>query len=183
MIRFSFTANTRDLRYLSRTDKLLQKALYMAKKDTMRLLKNEAARQVSAQYWLTQKQVKEAIREEPAGIRVRSGMLSLEKYKISPTHPAGGKRKLLGAVKRSGGLKPLGNAFLRPARGGGFKPYMRPSNGKGRPKLITGPSIAQTVGNPEIMERLQARAGETFQNRADFYVSRLGIFAPKGGWR
>ena len=183
MIRFSFTASTMDLRPLSRTDKLLQKALYMAKKDTMRLIKNEAARLASAEYWVTQKQVKEAVREEPAGIRVRSGMLSLEKYKITPTRPTGGKRPLLGAVKRSGGLKPLGkNVFLGTGKGG-YRPYIRPERGKGRPKLLVGPSIAQLVGNPEIMEKLQDRASQTFEKRADFYVAKLGFFAPKGGWR
>ena len=180
MIRFSFTASTMDLRPLSKTDKLLQKALYMAKKDTMRLLKNEAARQVSAEYYVTQKQVKEAVRDEPSGIRVRSGMLSLDKYKISPTRPVKGRR-ILGAVKR-GPLKPLGPSFLRMARGV-YKPFSRPERGKGRPKLITGPSIAQLVGNPNIIEKLQEKAAQTFQNRADFYVSKLGMFAPKGGWR
>lgn len=175
MIRFSFTSSTRDLRALSRTDRLVQKALYMAKKDTMRLLKNEAARQVSAKYYVTQKQVKESIRDEPNGIRVRSGMLSLEKYKISPTRPVRG-RPILGAVKR-GPLKPIGPSFLRMARGV-YKPFTRPIRGQGRPKLITGPSIAQLVGNEDIMNTLQAKAAQTFQNRADFYLSKLGMFAP-----
>ena len=181
MIRYTFTANTQDIRRFSRSDRLLQKALYMAKKDTMRLLKNEAARLVSSQYYVTQKQVKEAIREEPSGIRVRSGMLSLDKYKISPTHPTKGRRQILGAVKR-GPLKPIGPSFLRLARGV-YKPFSRPERGQGRPKLITGPSIAQLVGNEQILAQLETKAAQTYEKRADFYVSKLGIFAPKGGWR
>lgn len=181
MIRFTFTSQTQDIRRFSRSERLMQKALYMAKKDTMRLIKNEAARLVASQYYLTQKQVKDTIREEPSSIRVKSGMLSLDKYKISPTRPSKSKRQILGAVKR-GPLKPIGPSFLRLARGV-YKPFSRPERGQGRPKLITGPSVAQLVGNEEILAKLEERAAKTYENRADFYVSQLGFYVPKGGWR
>lgn len=185
MIRYTFTAQTQDIRRFARGDRQIQKALFMAKKDTMRMLKNEAARQVSSMYYVTQKQVKEAITEYPSGIRVRSGMLSLEKYKITPTRPTKSKKQLLGAVKR-GPLKPIGPSFLRLARGV-YKPFSRPERGMGRPKLITGPSIAQLVGNQQIMEQLEVKAAKTYEARADFYVSQLAaslhMHIPKGAWR
>ena len=150
----------------------VEKAISMAQKDAAKKLASLAGKYVASQYWLKQKDVRKTISLVQSGIRVRSTRLGLEKYKISPTIPFTGKH-LKGAVKRSGGLKPLDKAaFVWSSAGNGA--YMRQNKARYPVKHIIGPAIPQIIDNPDVITPLQEEAANVFQKRFQHYISRLG---------
>jgi len=81
---------------------------------------------------------------------------------------------LRGAVRKDSGIKPLGrNAFLL-STSGGYKPVARLTRRRYPLKVMTGPSIAQAVGNDETGELLQERAEELFTRRLNEYLEKIG---------
>lgn len=156
-------------------DAALDKAVRMAQQDAARKLKSATAKYVSAQYWLTAGFVRKHITALPAGIKVSSKRLGLEKYKLSPMSPPKHRYVLTAAVKRSGGMKALtkraflwryvkGLPFMRTAKDGWLYPVKR----------LVGPAIPQLVDNPGVVEHIQEEGTQTFNKRLRHYISRIG---------
>lgn len=172
MIRITVTSQTADFRTLQDLPPQLQKALGLARRDAIKKLSGYTAKLTAEQNYITQSEVKKATRIEPTGLRVRSGMRALDKYKVSPKAPRKRGYTLMGAVKR-GALKPLGaNAFLKRS-GGKWRPYVRLTPNRKPYKLMYGPSIAQLVGSENNLPLIEERAHELFTNRAKYWTDRL----------
>lgn len=169
MISVKVKADKSPLGELRALPKRLRMAVLNAHRYAVAELKKLAVAETTQKYYLTKGQIKKAMSNTPSGFKVSSGMLGLEKYKLTPKTPRK-KYVLRGAVKRDSGIKPLGrNAFLLRTH-----PVARKTKKRYPLKALYGPSIAQAVGNDETGELLQERAEELFTNRVNEYLSRMG---------
>ena len=175
MIRVRVKTNKSPLGALRGLPKDLRMAVLNAHRHVVAELKKIAVAETVQKYYLTKGQITKTMTTIPGGFKVSSGMLSLDKYKLTPKTPRR-KYSLMGAVRKDSGLKPLGsNAFLMRLPSGKYKPAMRKGRARLPVKVITGPSIAQAVGNDETGELLQQRAEELFTNKVNEYLSRMGV--------
>lgn len=173
MISVKVKSRKSDLKALASLPKEVRLAYLNAKRYAVSELKKLAVSETVQKYYLTKGAIRKAMHDTPSGFKVSSGMLPLNKYKLTPKTPRR-KYSLMGAVKRDSGLKPLGrNAFLMNL-GGNWKPAARKTRRRYPLKVITGPSIAQAVGNDETGEMLQQRAEELFTKKLNEALARLG---------
>lgn len=97
-------------------------------------------------------------------------MLGLAAYKHSPkTDSTGANRKRVRvSVKREGGMKPLGQAFV-------WQGKIMQRVGKKRLPIEKklGPSIPSIIGNPEVVEAIEERTDEMIVKRLDHEVNRI----------
>ncbi|MBQ7215231.1 MAG: hypothetical protein IJS39_04525 [Synergistaceae bacterium] len=169
MIQVKVKANNSALGALQDLPKAARLAVLNAHRSAVSELKKLAISETVSKYYLTKGQITKAMKSTPTGFKVSSGMLSLDKYKLTPKKRTK-KYTLKGAVKRDSGLQPLGrNAFLM-----GTHPVSRLTKRRFPTKVITGPSIAQAVGNDETGELLQERAEELFSAKVNEALARLG---------
>ncbi|MBR0035002.1 MAG: hypothetical protein IJP54_04960 [Synergistaceae bacterium] len=170
MISVKVKAGKSQLGSLRNMPKILRIAVLNAHRAAIAELKQLAVSETVQKYYISAGRIRSAMRSTSTGFTVRSAMLSMDKYKLSPTKPRR-KYTLIGAVKREGGLKPLGpNAFLY-----GKHPFKREGRSRLPISLITGPSIAQIVGNDETGELLQERAEKLFNEKLNAALSKMGV--------
>ena len=174
MITVKVKSKKSDLKELASLPKEVRLAVLNAKRYAVSELKKLAITETVQKYYLTKGAIRKAMHDTPSGFKVSSERLTLDKYKLAPKAPRK-KYTLMGAVKRDSGLKPLGkNAFLM-RLGGAWKPVARLTRRRYPLKVITGPSIAQAVGNDDTGEILQARAEELFSQKLNEALTRLGV--------
>lgn len=174
MISVKVKTDTKALGALRDLPKKLRLAVLNAHRYAISELKKTAIEETVRKYYLTRQQIKKTMKSTPMGFKVSSQMLTLDKYKLMPKKPTK-KYSLRGAVKHESSIKPLGkNAFLLRTKGG-YKPVVRLTKRRFPIKVITGPSIAQAVGNDETGEMLQARAEELFSKKLEEYMSKRGM--------
>ncbi|MBQ7560968.1 MAG: phage tail protein [Synergistaceae bacterium] len=169
---------------LAHIPKAFSKAQSAAIARTLDHMKTRAAQLASSKYYAKSGEIKRAItvqkKGQNAGAMIsRGARKSLADYKISPAKQKLGRRqgKLRGAVKKDGGLKNLGKAFLIPS-GGRYLPYIRVGRGRWDIKRLMSPAIPQIIGNEEITQELSQEAGRYFDGRLRHEVMRqLGVFA------
>lgn len=155
------------------------KSIKQAQGDTLKSLRAYLVREITSEYWLKAGQVRQSITISRPVLRVRSGMLTLDKYKLSPTRVRGHKgRPLMGAVRKSGGLKPLGRRAFLLSRGSGVKPFMRVGRTRLPVKVITGPSIAQLAGAPDRELEITRHVEDVFTRRFEYW---FGVNSQKVG--
>ena len=75
-----------------------------------------------------------------------------------------------GAVKRAGGLKPIQSAFLF-AKGGNIYAAIRDAT---RIRTLMSPSVPQIMKNKETVAEAEQKARETFKNRLEHELKRVG---------
>ena len=148
---------------------------------TMDGLRTDAVRETSKKYFVKAKDVRSSITFRKAtagnlmGVMMSKGKRhSLADYQLTPSSPKpGGKTQLKGAVKREGGLKSLGPAFLVKRAGGRYFPFYRVGSGSGnRYKGI------QSLISPETVKAMEHGAEERFAKRLDHEIKQLlGIFS------
>lgn len=148
MINIAVRTNTQSVKELQKKlrgfPKEFRLAVLNAHRYAVSEIKKLAVEKTAHAYYLTRGQVRKSITASRTGFKVSSGMLSLDKYKLTPKTPSK-KYVLKGAVKRSRTIKPLGNnAFLLKTRGG-YKPVARLTRKRYPLKVLTGPSIAQAA--------------------------------------
>ena len=157
---------------------------------TMDGLRTDAVRETSKKYFVKAKDVRSSITFRKAtagnlmGVMMSKGKRhSLADYQLTPSSPKpGSKTQLKGAVKREGGLKSLGPAFLVKRAGGRYFPFYRVGSGsgnryKGIQSLIS-PSMPQIIKNEETVEAMERGAEERFAKRLDHEIKQLlGIFS------
>lgn len=174
MISVKVKSSGSRMKELASLPKAARMAVLNAQRYAVSELKKLAVEETVSKYYLTKGQIKKAMQNTPAGFRVSSGMLSLEKYKLSPASPRK-KYSLSAGVRKDTGMKPLGrNAFLVQGNGK-FRPVARLTKRRYPIKPMYGPSIAQAVGNDETGELLQERAEELFRQKLEEAMSRLGM--------
>ena len=160
-------------------------AVARAANRTMYGMGTDAARETAKRYFVKPGDVKKSIEYRKAtasnllGTMISRGKRhSLADYQLTPKSPqAGRKAALKGAVKREGGLKPLGPAFLIKRAGGRYFPFYRVGSGsgnryKGIQSLIS-PSMPQIIKNEETVKVMEQGAEERFSKRLDHEVMRL----------
>ena len=164
-------------------------AVARAANRTMYGMGTDAARETSKRYFVKFGDVKKSIEYRKAtagnlmGAMVSKGKRhSLANYQLTPKSPSAGKKSALkGAVKRDGGLKSLGPAFLVKKAGGRYFPFYRvgASGGqkfKGIQSLIS-PSMPQIIKNEETVSVMEQKAEERFRTRIeheiDYILDRL----------
>ena len=173
MIDVRVRSGLRGLKEFKELPKRVQLAMLNAQRYAIAELKKTAIRETVRKYYLTRGQITHAMRSTPSGFIVSSKRLSLEQYKLSPRSP-GRKYLLRGAVKKDSGMKMLGhNAFLFKVSQG-YKPVKRLTRRRYPLKVITGPSIAQAVGNDETGELLEAKAEELFTTALNEKLAKMG---------
>lgn len=173
MISVKVKTDTKALGALNGLPKRLRMAVLNAHRYAVAELKKIAVAETVQKYYLTRGQITGKMKSTPTGFKVSSEMLTLDKYKLMPKSPRK-KYVLRGGVRKDTGLKPQGrNAFLLKTSGG-YKPVARLTRKRYPLKVITGPSIAQAVGNDETGEMLQERAEELFSRRVNEYLGRVG---------
>ena len=166
-------------------------ALARAVNRTMDGMRTDAVQETHKKYFVSAKDVRASISFRKAsagnlmGAMVSKGKRhSLADYKLTPSTPIIGKEYALkGAVKRSGGLKPLRGAFLVKRKGGRYFPFHRIESSagatsnegkryKGIQSLIS-PSMPQIIKNEETVQAMERGAEERFTKRVEHEISLI----------
>lgn len=117
-----------------------------------------------------------------AEIVSRGSPLGLASFKHTPrTDTTGAARKRVRvAVKKEGGLKPLGQTFVFNgqifSRNGKFIVATRGRHKDKRVEQVEkkiGPSVPSMIGNPEVVEAIEEQTQETVVKRLDHEVNRI----------
>lgn len=152
---------------------------------TMDGMRTDAVQETRKRYFVNAKDVRASIsfRKASAGSLMgamvsRGKRHSLADYQLTPSTPRAGKRpQLKGAVKREGGLKPLGPAFLVKRTGGRYFPFYRIGSGSGNKnkgiQSLISPSMPQLIKNEETVEAMQQGAEERFTKRVEHEISLI----------
>ena len=148
---------------------------------TMDGLRTDAVSETHERYFVKAKDVKSSLtfRKATAGNLMgamvsRGKRHSLADYQLTPSTPRKGKKiQLKGAVKREGGLKSLGPAFLVKRSGGKYFPFYRIGKGKWKMNSLISPSMPQIIKNEETVKAIEKGAEERFSKRLDHEVMRL----------
>ena len=160
-------------------------AIARAANRTMYGMGIDVARETSKRYFVNVGAVKKTIKYRKAtGNNLIGRMISRDKrhslanYKLSPNTPrAGTKPALKGAVKREGGLKSLGPAFLVKKAGGRYFPFYRIASGSGNKnkgiQSLISPSMPQIIKNEETVEAMQQSAEERFSKRVEHEIFHI----------
>ena len=161
------------------------KAIARAVNRTMDGLRTDAVQETHKKYYVSAKEVRSSISFRKAsagnlmGAMVSKGKRhSLADYQLTPKTPTAGKKSALkGAVKREGGLKSLGPAFLVKRAGGRYFPFYRvgASGGqrfKGIQSLIS-PSMPQIIKNEETVCVMEQKGEERFRTRIEHEVEYI----------
>ncbi|MBQ7544919.1 MAG: phage tail protein [Synergistaceae bacterium] len=163
----------------------MPQALARAVNRTTDGLRTDAVKETHKKYFVSAKDVRASISFRKAtagslmGAMVSKGKRhSLADYQLTPNRPQSGRKAALkGAVKREGGLKPLGPAFLIKRAGGRYFPFYRVGSGsgnryKGIQSLIS-PSMPQIIKNEETLRVMEQGAQERFAKRVDHEISLI----------
>ncbi len=148
---------------------------------TMDGLRTDAVRETHKKYFVSAKDVRASISFRKAsagnlmGVMVSRGKRhSLADYQLTPKNPKSGKKTVLkGAVKRAGGLKSLGPAFLVKRAGGRYFPFYRTGRGKYAMQSLISPSMPQIIKNEETVRAIEQGAEQRFSSRLEYEVNRM----------
>lgn len=180
MIAVNLTGKLPDLGALpGNLEAARERSVKNAQRDALKSARTFIAREAVSEYYLKYGQVLKTIHVAPPVLTVKSGFLSLDKYKLSPTHPLKRRVELRAAVKRSSGLKPLGRAFLVNIHGK-YKPFVRVESSRLPIRVLVGPSTAQIAGGDTIGPRLEEHVMSVLPERLEYW---WGVESKKAGVR
>lgn len=151
--------------------------------------KAQAVREVRARYTAKAGAIRETLTNTratltnlEAEIVSRGSPLNLADFKHTPrTDTTGAARKRVRvSVKKEGGLKPLGQAFVFNgqifSRTGKFIVATRGRHKDKRVEQVEkkiAPSVPSMIGNPEVVEAIEEKTQETVIKRLDHEVNRI----------
>ena len=169
---------------MERAKKLLSEVPGGAEKALMRALnraaqagRTQADKSVRERYTLKQASIlstlttRKATRTHlEAEIVSRGPMLGLAAFKHTPQKDSTGaaRKRVRVAVKKDGGLKPLGQAFVWQG-----KIMQRVGRSRLPVEKLVGPSIPSIIGNPEIVEAIEEKSEEMVVKRLDNEVNSI----------
>lgn len=152
--------------------KLYPRAAKLAYTRALQAMRIEMSRKTSELYYVRSSEVKQDTRIKSTGLLVFGFRRRLMDYKLTPTQiPKGRQHGLYGAVKRAGGLKRIPSGFLMYSHLTGYnlEAYVRYAPGRGNHWRgifpLIGPSFAQIVKNPEVIDATLKRGQEVFNER------------------
>lgn len=157
-------------------------ALSRAVNRTVTTVKSNISKQVRAGYTIKAQDVKDSLEiskataAKPYAIVKSTGQrISFTKFRISPQeprprNPPGGGYKV--TIKKSSGLKAVPRGFLAYARGSlGF--FQRTGSSRFPITRLTGPSVPEMIGRPQIITDIEKQAGTMLQKRMSHEVERI----------
>lgn len=100
-----------------------------------------------------------------AELRASGPVTPLMLFRVSPGTP------VKAAVKKFG-MKPIDNAFVTRSRGG-VNVFVREGASRYPIKALYGPSIAQMLGNEDVLENVIERTQEVLDERLEHELARL----------
>ena len=127
-------------------------------------MKTAAIEETTAKYYVKASDLRRSItysrKNGSLQMKVRGTRHTLAAYKLTPLRPGKRRYHLYGAVKREGGLKPLGsNSFLM--KSGGKHPYipMQRTTLRSYPiRSVIAPAYPQIIGNDDTVEKIREEA-------------------------
>ena len=161
-------------------------AIARAVNRTMDGMRTDAVKETHKKYFVSAKEIRQSISFRKAsagnlmGAMVSQGKRhSLADYQLMPKTPKAGKKSALkGAVKREGGLKSLGPAFLVKRAGGRYFPFYRTGRGKHDMHSLISPSMPQIIKNEETVKAIEQGAERRFSLRMEHEINRiLGVLS------
>lgn len=165
-------------RYLAGIPEGTERALLNAMRRAMTEARTAGTRKVREVYAIPYRDVlqsfcmtKRPSRSDLSGeLTSRGKSLMINKFRFRPTHDTtGSRRKLVRvSVKREGGLKPLGQAFVH--EGKVFQRVGRPSYPI---KPVYAISIPQLLGNKDVVEVVEKTLMGATEKRLDHEIYRL----------
>ena len=170
MIKFTVETKNNNFSALKNLDKNTRTAALTAARITIADLRKNAVDLTAQKYFITKSKINKAITKLPYGFTVKSGMLTLDQFNLSPKKSSKRRYKLKAGVYRGGLISFGSNAFIKKN-----KPVIRLSPKRYPLKTLTGPSIAQLVGNEEIMEQVYEEADAKFYDTLNDYMRRTGV--------
>lgn len=164
-------------RLLSTVPGGVEKALVSSLNRAATMGKTQAVREVTARYTAKAGEVrntmsmKRASRSRLDAEIVSSGpVLGLSHYRYSPRRDTTGanRKRVRVAVKREGGLKPLGSAFV-------WQGKLMERQGKARVPIqkMVGPSVPSIMSNPAIVDAMVEKSEENVVKRLEHEVNRI----------
>lgn len=164
-------------RLLSEVPGGVEKALVSSLNRAAQMGKTQATREVTSRYTVKAKDVRPTMKLSratksslEAEIESRGPALGLSHYRHSPRSDTTGSRRkpIRVAVKRDGGLKPLGKAFVWRGK------IMERSQRTRLPiNKMMGPSVPSVMNNPEIVDAVLQTSEENVVKRLDHEVNRI----------
>lgn len=160
-----------EIERLTQTIKLIPGAVKQVQRYALmkaqQVMKTTAITETVAKYYVKAAELRKSIttsrKNGELRLQVWGQRRTIAAYMMTPTRrPKHGRYYLYGAVKREGGLKPLGrDAFLMPSRG--KHPYL-PMRRLSRERLpiepVIAPAYPQIVGNEQTIESIRLNTSE-----------------------
>lgn len=104
-----------------------------------------------------------------AQLRASGPVTPLMHFRVTPSFPD--IARVRAAVKK-GGMKPIESAFVTRANSG-VNVFVREGQSRYPIKALYGPSIAQMLGNDEVLDNVLDRTQEVLDERLEHELSRL----------
>ena len=164
--------------------KQVKQAMQMAQEGTLEFMKRRFTELSAEEYYIKPSVIRKSIRiqnyAKGARFSVSGERQPLHRYKLTPTRPGRKAVKLQGAVKRAGGLKPLGSAFLMRTKTGKYIAMRREGRNRLPVKALIGPAIPQIA--VQYWDRdIKEAASETFRQLMGSYINKLYMLQSAGG--
>lgn len=106
-----------------------------------------------------------------ASVRSRSGVIPLDRFKISPKTINPRRKPPIKAEVKKGVRKSLGSGFMADIHG----PKVFRRSGKSRLPIqrLFGPAVPQMIGNEKVREKIEREGQEMFERTLDHEIKRI----------
>lgn len=138
--------------------------------------RTRASVSIRQQYIIKAGDVKKSIKIKTASVnrlnaqlRASGPVTPLMKFRVTPSFP---DIALVKAAVKKGGMKPIESAFVTRANGG-VNVFVREGTSRYPIKALYGPSIAQMLGNEDVLENVLDRTQEVLDERLEHELARL----------
>jgi hypothetical protein len=168
------------IRRLGTLDGDVRKSVYSALNRTSQRLKTESGRKAKETYIVKSKAVTDqvvlkrgSVSNLSSELRWKGGNIPLLQFRTNPKSPSAKRpRALKAAVKREGGNKKVGGAFLARMSSGHIGVFRRSSRRRLPVEELYGPAVPVMLNNPEVTEHLERVAVEEMDKRIEHELNR-----------
>lgn len=168
------------LRRIGSLDTDVRKSFYSALNRTSQRLKTESGRKAKETYIVKSKAVTEqvvlrrgSLSNLSSELRWKGGNIPLMQFRTNPKSPSAKRpRALKAAVKRAGGNKKVGGAFLARMSSGHVGVFRRSARRRLPVEELYGPAVPVMLNNPEVTEHLERVAVEEMDKRIEHELNR-----------
>lgn len=168
------------LRRIGSLDTDVRKSFYSALNRTSQRLKTESGRKAKETYIVKSKAVTEqvvlrrgSLSNLSSELRWKGGNIPLMQFRTNPKSPSAKRPRVLkAAVKRAGGNKKVGGAFVTRMSSGHVGVFRRSARRRLPVEELYGPAVPVMLNNPEVTEHLERVAVEEMDKRIEHELNR-----------